>query len=146
MKKICARARHQARYRALQALYQGMLGGSDVNDIERHFLEDFDEKKVDVAYFKRLLRGVMGDIAGLDKVIVPYLDRDVAQLDPIELSVLRLSTYELHQCEDTPYKVVINEALELSKCFGATESHKYINGVLDRLAKELRPMEFGTHK
>ncbi len=139
--RVCARARHRARRKVLQALYQSLLSGSEVSAIERYFAEQQPEKKVDAAYFERLLRGILCDPSALDALFTPYLDRPLEQLDPIERSVLRMATYEFSACIDIPYRVVINEALELTKVFGAEDGYKYVNGVLDKLAKQLRPME-----
>ena len=136
--KISPRARHQARKKTLQALYQWLMSNNDIFDIEQQFLLEVDHKKVDVPYFQQLLQGVPAVVGMLDEHITHYLDRSLQALDPIELTILRMATYELCECRDIPYQVIINEALELSILFGATDSHKYVNGVLDKLAKQLR--------
>ena len=134
-------ARRRARRLALQALYQWKLAGAEVAVIEKHFEEDTAHKKVDEQYFKELLRGVIFSADELDKLFEPLLDRKLIELDPVELSILRIASFELSQRLDVPYKVVIDEGVELARSFGAEESHKYINGVLDKLAAGLRKLE-----
>jgi len=133
--------RRKAREYALQALYQWHMAHADLADIEDEFLIDCNFQKADLPYFRILLYGVPEQVSLLDEKITPLLDRKITELGPIELSVLRLSTYELLCCLDVPYKVVINEGIHLTKKFGATEAHKYINGVLDKLARILRSDE-----
>jgi len=140
-KKMNPTARRKARRFAVQALYQWHMGGDALSNIEAQFRVDNDMKKVDGDYFHELLHEVPSHLTELDELVVPYLDREMHQLDPVELAIFRISTYELKYRVDVPYKVVINEAIELAKIFGATESHKYINGVLDKLAARVRLAE-----
>ncbi len=131
--------RHQARKLALQAIYEWQISGNDPAYIESRVLEDCKLKKIDVEYFRELVRGVtVGSISEIDKHMLPYLDRKITELNPTELAVMRLAIYELVNCLDVPYKVIINEALELTKKFGAVEGYKYVNGVLDKVAKDIR--------
>ncbi len=133
--------RTRARRYALQALYQWDLSGADLNRIEVQFHEDEDFSKVDTDYFHELLHGVPAHLDELDALYRDYLDRPVGELDPVERALLRLAVYELAHRLDIPYRVVINEAVNLGKKFGAEQAHKYVNGVLDRAARALRPVE-----
>lgn len=139
-------ARHNARRYALQAMYQWQLAGTSVNDIQQEFLLYHIDKKADIAYFKELIHGVPESQAEIDKAMQPYLGRLMVEIDPVELAVLRLATYELIKRPDVPYRVVINEALELTKKFGSIEGHKFVNGVLDRIAKKYRTVEIEMAK
>ncbi len=134
--------RRKARQLILQALYQWLLTGSELTDISKQFHEQ-NQGKIDWEFFDEVLPGVLKSVETLDKHLHPLLDRKLEALDPIEKALLYLGTYELANRIDVPYRVVINECVELAKMFGATESHKYINGVLDRLAPELRAAEYG---
>ena len=136
-----ANKRSRARRYALQALYQWQLTGQDVRSIESQFLEDEELAKADVGLFVDLLRGVPGALKGLDEALSPFLDRPVGQIDPVERAALRIGAFELSRHLDVPYRVVINEAVELAKLFGAEQGHRYVNGVLDKLARRLRPEE-----
>ncbi|TWH77262.1 NusB antitermination factor [Azomonas agilis] len=133
--------RREARAKAMQALYQWHMAGQSLNEIEAQFRVDNDFTQVDGAYFHELFNGVARNKPEIDQLIEPLLDRPLVELDPVEWSILRLSTYELMQRTDVPYRVVINEGIELAKVFGATEGHKFVNGVLDKLAPHLRPAE-----
>ncbi len=139
-------ARRKARQFALQAMYQWQLAGTDISAIEIQFFEDFDFKDTDKAYFRELLYGIPKQASTLDEYIRPLLDRSIDELGPVEWAILRISCYELLNRLDVPYRVVINEGIELAKVFGATEAHKYINGVLDKLAQQLRTMEIEALK
>ena len=134
-------ARRKARRYTLQALYQWQLAGAALNDIEAQFLADNDMKKVDRAYFHALLHGVPAQITALDEALRPFLDRRVEELSQVEKAILRMGAFELKERIDVPYRVVINEAIELAKTFGAEDSFKYVNGVLDKLARRLRSAE-----
>lgn len=135
-------ARHLARRKALQALYQWDMAGHNVGAIVRQFLETQDDmSKVDREYFEELVRGVPTHLNELDELIRPHLARAVESVDPIERCVLRLGAYELQCRIDVPYRVVINESVELSKMFGAEQGHKFVNGVLDMVAKQVRSAE-----
>jgi N utilization substance protein B len=136
-----AAQRRKARHFGLQALYQWTLSGSSAREIEAEFRVDNDFQHTDGEYFSAVLKGVVGDVEALEALFEPFLDRRLDELDPIERNLLRLGTFELRDRIDVPYKVVINEAVSLAKKFGATDSHRYINGVLDKIAKELRTAE-----
>ena len=133
--------RRKARHFGLQALYQWTLSGASATDIEAEFRVDNDFRHTDAEYFSAVLKGVVGDVDALEALFSPALDRKLDELDPIERNLLRLGTFELRDRIDVPYKVVINEAVALAKKFGATDSHRYINGVLDKIAKDLRTVE-----
>ena len=131
MKKPSARRR--ARECTVQALYSWAVSGNPAEQVELAFVLDQDMDGVDKPYFRKLFRQTVENIETIDFSISPYIDRAFDELDPIETAILRLAVYEL----DVPYKVVINEAIEVAKVFGADESHKYINGVLDKIAPAL---------
>ena len=134
-------ARRKARRSALQALYQWQLAGSTLSDIEAQFLAANDMQKVDRTYFHDLLHGVPAEVTGLDEALRPFLDRRVEELSQVEKALLRIGAFELKERLDVPYRVVINESIELAKVFGADDSFKYVNGVLDKLARRLRSAE-----
>ncbi|UTP73821.1 transcription antitermination factor NusB [Alteromonas sp. LMIT006] len=134
-------ARRRAREMALQGVYSWMLSNNDVASIELNLATTNEMGKVDMPYFQELLQGSIKQVADLDVAIKPYLGRLPEELDPIEKAILRIATYELTQRIDVPYKVVINEAIELAKVFGAEESHKFVNGVLDKAVRTLRKYE-----
>lgn len=136
-----AAQRRKARHFGLQALYQWTLSGASATDIEAEFRVDNDFQHTDGDYFSALLRGVTSDVESLEILFAPALDRALDELDPIERNLLRLGTFELRDRIDVPYKVVISEAVALAKKFGATDSHKYVNGVLDKVARDLRTVE-----
>ena len=136
-----AAQRRKARHFGLQALYQWTLSGASVTDIEAEFRVDNDFRHTDAEYFGSLLRGVTADVESLEMLFAPALDRALDELDPIERNLLRLGTFELRDRIDVPFKVVISEAVALAKKFGATDSHKYVNGVLDKIARDLRRLE-----
>lgn len=131
-----------ARRCAVQALYQWQLTGHDVDDIYQQFLTERNMANVNVEMFRELLSGVTRELETLDATIQPYIDRDIAEVDPVERAVLRLGTYELMYRPEVPYRVVINEALEAVKTFGAEQGHRYVNGVLDKVAQQVRQPEF----
>jgi N utilization substance protein B len=133
--------RHKARELALQGVYAWQLSGNDIEQIELSLATTNDMKKVDMSFFQDLLRSSVARCEELDVSIRPFLGRLPEELDPIEKAILRLATLELVQCIETPYKVVINEAIELAKSYGAQDSHKFINGVLDKAVKTLRKHE-----
>lgn len=140
-----AAQRRKARHFGLQALYQWTLSGASVTDIEAEFRVDNDFRHTDGEYFSTLLRGVTADVESLEMLFAPALDRALDELDPVERNLLRLGTFELRDRIDVPYKVVISEAVALAKKFGATDSHKYVNGVLDKIARDLRTVELAQH-
>ncbi|WP_386685934.1 transcription antitermination factor NusB [Lonepinella sp. MS14437] len=130
-------ARRRARECAVQALYSWYISQNDVAEVELAFVTEQDLKGVDVAYFRQLFRQTVNNLDAIDSTLSPFLDRTSEELTPIEKSILRLATYELKYELDVPYKVVINEAIEVAKTFGADDSHKYVNGVLDKIAPSL---------
>ena len=130
-------ARRRARECTVQALYSWAVSGNTAEQVELAFVLDQDMDGVDKPYFRKLFRQTVENIETVDFSISPYIDRAVDELDPIETAILRLAVYELRFELDVPYKVVINEAIEVAKVFGADESHKYINGVLDKIAPAL---------
>ena len=132
------RRRSRARRRALQALYQWQLGGQDLGVIEKQFLEEYRMGQTDLEYFSELLHRIPANLKEIDGRIDPHLDRPFVTVDPVEKAILRLGVYELTEQLDIPYRVVINEAVELAKVFGAEQSHRYINGVLDKIGRENR--------
>ncbi len=131
-------ARRQAREIALQALYAWQLSGGDPLD-EARTLEA--EDKADRAFAEALVRGVRDRVVELQHLIVPHLDREFARLSPVERSILYIGTLELVAYPETPFKVVVNEAIELGKSYGAAEGHRFVNGVLEKIAARLRPDE-----
>ena len=136
-----AAERRKARHYGMQALYQWHMAGAAVSDIEAEFRTDYDFSHVDLEYFQSLLHKIPACLDELDEALEPLLDRKLSDLDPIELTLLRMGMYELTWRIDVPYKVVINEEVALAKKFGATDSHKYVNGVLDKAARQLRKVE-----
>ncbi|HAT2880020.1 transcription antitermination factor NusB [Serratia marcescens] len=131
-------ARRRARECAVQALYSWQLSKNDLADVEHQFLTEQDVKDVDVAYFRELLSGAAVNAGMLDELMAPYLSRQLEELGQVERAVLRVALFELKMREDVPYKVAINEAIELAKTFGAEDSYKFVNGVLDKVAPTLR--------
>jgi transcription antitermination protein NusB len=134
-------ARRQARRVAMQALYQWQLTGYHPKDILLQYRDDPELERADADYFRDLLLGVTEYVDDMDALLSPLMDRSVAELDPVERAILRLAVFELKSRPDIPYRVVINEAVELTKKFGATDAHKYVNGVLDKLGRQLRATE-----
>jgi transcription antitermination protein NusB len=134
-------ARRRAREFALQGLYEWQLNPRDTSAIEAHVREQDEFHKCDRVHFDALLHGCVAQRESLDAQLVKFLDRPLEELSPIEHAVLWVGTYELAHCMDVPYKVAINEAVELAKSFGGTDGHKYVNGVLDHLAPLLRAEE-----
>ena len=134
-------ARRRARELALQGLYEWLISGADAGVIDAHMREQDGFDKADRAHFDALLHGCITEAADLDAVLAKFVDRKTTELSPVEHGVLMIGAYELKHCLDIPYKVAINEAVELAKSFGGTDGHKYVNGVLDKSAGELRPAE-----
>lgn len=143
MDKKSIRGKQRARKLALQALYQWQMSGLDLNEIDAQFRAINNMDRVDTDYFTTLLYGVPNECASLEAVFGPFLDdRLVNELNPIELTILRLSTYELVHSPEIPYRVVLDEAINLTKTFGSQDGHRYVNGVLHQVSKQLRPIEF----
>ncbi|MDE2398574.1 MAG: transcription antitermination factor NusB [Burkholderiales bacterium] len=139
-------ARRRAREIALQGLYEWLLGGADAATVEGHMREIDGFEKCDRAHFDALLHGCIAEAAVLDAALARHVDRKTAQLSPVEHAVLLIGSYELGHCIDIPYRVAINEAVELAKSFGGTDGHKYVNGVLDKVAADLRPDEVSARR
>ncbi len=133
--------RRLARERAVQAVYTWLLNPASATEIKRDARIEEGFGKLDARLFDRLIDGVTGDVDGLRVLLTPLLDRPVVELSPVEHAILLLGALELSAHIDTPYRVVINEAIDLAKTFGGTDGHRYINGVLDRLAAKVRPDE-----
>lgn len=138
--------RSNAREYALQAMYQWQLSSTALIDLESEFLNYQIRKKTDIEYFKELMHAIPTQCDELDKLMIPFLSRPVEELDPIELAILRIAIYELSKRLDIPYRVAINEALELTKKFGSVEGYKFVNGVLDQVARKLRIHEIAAGK
>ncbi|MCG7897747.1 MAG: transcription antitermination factor NusB [Candidatus Thiodiazotropha lotti] len=136
--------RSQARRHAVQAIYQWQMAGQDVSDIANQFLEEQELSSFEVPYFQDLLQGVPCNLGQLDELLKPSLDRAIDSVDPVERAILRIGAYELQHKIEVPYRVVINEAVEMAKVFGAEQGHKFVNGVLDQVARKVRAVEMGA--
>ncbi|CAL4324705.1 transcription antitermination factor NusB [Buchnera aphidicola] len=130
--------RHKARIYALQILYAWELSKNNIKNSAAEFLKENNEKKIDIVYFYELILNITNNCKNIDNLMIPYLSRSFKELGQIEKSILRISFYELSHRQDIPYKVSINEGIELAKLFGAEDSHKFINGVLDAAALKIR--------
>tara|TARA_R110002050_G_scaffold44736_1_gene106403 strand:+ start:4032 stop:4448 length:417 start_codon:yes stop_codon:yes gene_type:complete len=131
--------RRKARELAVQAVYSWQISQNSVTDVEVGFITDNSKRRFDIEYFQQLLRGVTANVTEIDLAITPHVDRPLEDIDHVEKAILRVAIYELSDCQDVPYRVVINEAIELAKLFAADDSHKFINGVLDKAVKLIRP-------
>lgn len=127
----------------MQALYQWQLAGEDINEIYNQFIAEQDVSGADIEYFGELIHSIPGQLDKLDAALEPHMDRKPNETDPVERAVLLIACYELLNRMDVPYKVVINEAVDLTKKFGADQAHKFVNGVLDKAVKDLRKLEAG---
>lgn len=146
-KGATAATRRMARHYAMQGLYQWQMAGASINAIEAEFRTDNDMKNVDVDYFHDLLHGVPQHLSDIEALFAPFLvDRGLHELDPVTQALLRMACYEFKFRIDVPYKVVINEAVALAKKFGAEDSHKFINGVLDKTAVVARAIEVKANR
>jgi N utilization substance protein B len=134
-------ARRRSRELALQGLYEWLLGGADAGVVDAHVREQEGFEKCDVAHFDLLLHGVIREAAAIDAVLAAHIDRKAELLSPVEHAAMMIGAFELMHCVQIPYKVAINEAVELAKSFGGTDGHKYVNGVLDQAAVALRRSE-----
>lgn len=141
-----SRQRSKARSLAVQAVYQWQMAGQNVQQIINQFLAEHADRKVDTDYFRELVEGVPGKLSTIDEGLAEHVDRSIESIDPVERAILRVGAYELISHPEIPYRVVINEAIELAKVFGAEQGHKYVNGVLDKAAKRLRSMEMAAEK
>ncbi len=134
-------SRHLARRAVVQALYQWEMTQQSRLDIEKHFLADDSLKKSDTDYFHELIREIPRLVEELDTNLAPYIDRSISQVDPIERAVLRLAAYEMLHHPEIPYRVVLNEAIELSRTFGSDNGYRFVNGILDKMGAEIRSVE-----
>ena len=141
--KAPKKSRRKAREFAVQGLYQWKLTGNTAEAILKQLREDKEFPKVDEEHLAALLQGVTGQAGELDGLLGPYLDRAAADLSPVEHAILLLAAYEMSRHPEIPYRVVINEAVELAKTYGGTDGHKFVNGVLDKLAAQVRAVEIG---
>lgn len=134
-------ARRRAREFALQGVYQWLLSGNSATVIEAHAIDVSGFDKADRELYVQLLRGTINNVETLQDDFAPFIHRSVAELSPVERAILLLATYELRHNIETPYRVIINEAIELAKGYGGTDGHRFVNGVLDKLAVQLRSTE-----
>lgn len=140
-KKSGSKNRRKSRELVLKAVYRGMLNESELSQIFRDMTEDPDYNKADEAYFRQLLQSVTANLDAIDSKLVNFIDRPIAELSPVEHAILRIAGCELMFDNSIPYRVVINEGVELAKLFGGTDGHKYINGVLDKFSADVREPE-----
>lgn len=143
--KQLIKGKRRARKLSVQALYQWLMSGSDLFEIEAQFHVANNMEKVDCDYFHQLLHGVSSDLERIETAFTPFLDRPLHDLNPVELTVLRLGAYELIHCPEIPYKVVLDESITLTKDFGSQDGHKYVNGVLNNLARVVRAIEINQN-
>jgi len=141
-----SQARSLARRSAVQALYQWQLTGLDLSEIERQFVEEHGLGKAEVSYFEELLHSVPAKLDVIDAALGEFVDRAIADIDPVERAILRIGCYELMFRPDVPYRVALNEGINLAKSFGSAQGHKYVNGILDKIAHKHRPVEIGSAK
>lgn len=139
--KQVIRQKQRARKLALQAMYQWLMSAHDINEIEVQFLSVNNMDKIDVTYFSQLIHQVPKHLQAIEDAFSPFLDRPIETLNPIELTVLRLGTYELMYCPETPYRIVLDEWVTLAREFGSIEGHRYVNGVLNNLGQQIRAIE-----
>jgi N utilization substance protein B len=145
-KKSGSKNRRKSRELVLKAVYRGMLNESELSQIFRDMTDDPDYNKADEAYFRQLLQSVTTNLNAIDDKLVNFIDRPLAELSPVEHAILRIAGCELMFDISIPYRVVINEGVELAKIFGGTDGHKYINGVLDKFAADVRVLEVQAAK
>jgi len=136
-----AKARGKARRLAMQAMYQWQMTADDIDGIEQQFIEENDMKQVDQQYFSELLLGVLKEITSIDGALEKHMPRKINAVDPVERAILRIATYEFIRRPDVPYRVVLNEAVLLTKKFCAEKSHTFVNAVLDKVARDTRTHE-----
>lgn len=144
--KMPGGARIRARMAATQAIYQWRMSGTDIGELITQFARARRLTNLDRNYFELLLRGVVHDVSGLEAAFDKHLSRPAVQLDPVEYAILLLATYELRECPEIPFAAVINEATNLTKIFGATDGHRFVNGVLDATARDLRATEISARR
>lgn len=144
--KSMAKARGKSRRFAMQAIYQWQMTGDSITDIKQQFFEDNNFSLIDAEYFTELVSGVASSISELDPLLEKNMPRSVESVDPVERAILRLATYEFIHRIDVPYRVVLNEAVNITKEFCAENSHAFVNAVLDKVAKEIRHVEIKAFK
>jgi len=144
--KEAVRAKRKARRMALQAVYQWQMAAQDTADIEAQFKVFNNLERVDVDYFSHLLKTTVADIEAIDAAYESYLDRDKSSLNPIELAIIRLSVCELCHCPELPWRVVLDEAVNMGREYGSNEGHKYVNGILNQAAKTIRAVEIDAER
>lgn len=141
-----SKKRSRAREYAVQALYQWQMTDYAIATVIQQFVVEKNPKTYEREYFEELVRGTITGLADIDAALNPLLDRDIEKVDLIERAILRLATYELQSHPEIPYRVIINEAVELAKTYGAEMGHKYVNGVVDKLSRSVRSIEFKAHR
>lgn len=146
MEKHLISGKRKARKLALQALYQWLMSGSELYEIEAQFRVINNMDKVDCDYFCRLLYGIPEHLNQLEEQLTPFVDREISSLNPVELTTLRIGAFELIYCLEIPYKVALDEAISLTKEFGSQDGHRYVNGVLNNLARQTRAIEIHVNK
>jgi len=139
--KTVAKARGKSRRLAMQAIYQWQMTGDNISDIKQQFFDENNMAKLDSDFFSEMVSGVASSISELDPLLEKYMSRSVESVDPVERSILRLASYEFINRLDVPYRVVLNEAVNIAKEFCAENSHTFVNAVLDKVAKEIRQIE-----
>ena len=144
--KSLAKARGKSRRLAMQAIYQWQMTGDSITDIKQQFFEENNFSKIDADFFSELVSGVASSISELDPLLEKNMPRSVESVDPVERSILRLATYEFVNRFDVPYRVVLNEAVNITKEYCAENSHAFVNAVLDKVAKEIRHIEVQAAK
>jgi len=145
-KKNLAKARGKSRRLAMQAIYQWQMTGDSIAGIKQQFLDENNPTKFDVEYFTELVSGVASTVSEIDKLIEKYMNRTIESVDPVERSILRIGAYEFINRLDVPFRVVLNEAVTITKEFCSEKSHAFVNAVLDKVAKEIRQVEVQAKK
>jgi len=145
-KKSVAKARGKSRRLAMQAIYQWQMTGDSITVIKQQFLDDNNPVKIDVEYFTELVSGVTGSVSELDALLEKYMPRKIEAVDPVERAIIRLAVFEFVNRLDVPYRVVLNEAVNVTKEFCSEKSHAFVNAVLDKVAKEIRQLEVKAAK
>ena len=141
-----AKARGKSRRLAMQAIYQWQMTGDSVTAIKQQFIDENDPTKIDAGYFSELVSGVTANLNDIDALLEKYMTRTIESVDPVERAILRIGTYEFINRLDVPYRVVLNEAVNIAKEFCAEKSHGFVNAVLDKVAKEIRHVEVQAKK
>lgn len=142
--KQTIKGKRRARKLAVQALYQRLISSDELSEIEAQFRAVHVSDNVDLEYFCRLFYGVSKELTQLDQTFESFLDRSIDSINPIELTILRLATFELLEALDVPYRVVLDEAVTLAKTFGAKDGHRYVNGILNQVARQARAVEIDS--